>query len=157
AEEIYAQAGDWVAITSPARFRWLAGNRPELFRRIAHIGMLGDWLATRLTGNFSTDPSLGSSSGMFDLASRSWCDRILGIVGLETDLMPRVTEPGTVTGEGTTRAAEACGVPAGTPVVTGGADTQLGLVGIGVRGSGRTTVVGGSFWQHTGVLDQPLI
>jgi autoinducer-2 kinase len=157
AEQIYERAGDWVAITSPARFRWLAGNRPELFARIAHIGMLGDWLATRLTGTFSTDPSLGSSSGMFDLATRSWSEYILDIVGIDAALVPPVREPGTVIGEVTTQAAEASGIPVGTPVVAGGADTQMGLVGIGVRGTGRTTVVGGSFWQHTALLDQPLI
>ena len=31
AEEIYALAGDWVAITAPARLRWIARNRPEVF------------------------------------------------------------------------------------------------------------------------------
>ena len=47
--------------------------------------------------------------------------------------------------------------PQGTPVVVGGADTQLGLLGIGVTEPGRFTVVGGTFWQHTVVLDEPLI
>ena len=39
----------------------------------------------------------------------------------------------------------------------GGADTQLGLVGIGVLETGRFTVVGGTFWQHAVVLEEPLI
>ena len=42
-------------------------------------------------------------------------------------------------------------------MVSGGADTQLGLLGIGVRTPGRTTVVGGSFWQHTMLFAQPMI
>jgi autoinducer 2 (AI-2) kinase len=46
---------------------------------------------------------------------------------------------------------------AGTPVVVGGADTQLGLVGIGVVTPDKLTLVGGSFWQLTVVTDQPLI
>ena len=54
-------------------------------------------------------------------------------------------------------AAAETGLKEGTPVVIGGADTQLGLVGIGVADPGRFTVVGGSFWQHTLVLDRPLI
>ena len=45
----------------------------------------------------------------------------------------------------------------GTPVVAGGADTQLGLVGIGVVDPDRVTLVGGSFWQTTIVTDHPLI
>jgi autoinducer 2 (AI-2) kinase len=42
-------------------------------------------------------------------------------------------------------------------VVVGGADTQLGLVGIGVVQPNRVTLVGGSFWQLTVVTDAPLI
>jgi autoinducer 2 (AI-2) kinase len=38
---------------------------------------------------------------------------------------------------------------AGTPVVVGGADTQLGLVGIGVVDPGNVAIVGGTFWQQT--------
>jgi autoinducer 2 (AI-2) kinase len=60
AEEIYARAGDWVAITAPARMRWIARNRPEVFASVRHMGMLGDWLATRLSDEYATDVSLGS-------------------------------------------------------------------------------------------------
>ena len=42
-------------------------------------------------------------------------------------------------------------------MVTGGADTQLALLGLGVTEPGRFTIVGGSFWQHTVVLAEPLI
>jgi len=157
AEEIYALAGDWVAITAPARVRWIAAHRPEVFSRIRHVGMLGDWLATRLSGEYATDVSLGSSSGMFDLARRTWSERILEMVGLDPAQVPPVLEPGTPVGEVTAHAAAQTGIPAGTPVVAGGADTQLGLLGIGVRADRSTTVVGGSFWQHTMVLDHPLI
>ena len=31
AQEIYERAGDWVAITAPARFRWIARHEPEIF------------------------------------------------------------------------------------------------------------------------------
>jgi autoinducer 2 (AI-2) kinase len=41
--------------------------------------------------------------------------------------------------------------------VVGGADTQLGLLGIGVDEPNRVTIVGGSFWQTTVVVDRPLI
>jgi autoinducer-2 kinase len=157
AEEIYALAGDWVAITAPARLRWIAANRPEVFSRIRHVGMLGDWLATRLSGEYATDVSLGSSSGMFDLSGRTWSERILAMVGLDAAQMPPVLEPGTPIGQVTAAAAAETGLRAGTPVVTGGADTQLGLLGIGIRADRSTTVVGGSFWQHTMVLDHPLI
>jgi autoinducer 2 (AI-2) kinase len=119
--------------------------------------MLGDWIATRLSGEFATDPSLGSSSGMFELADRTWSEGVLQLVGLQAELFPRVVESGSVIGTVTARAADETGLRKGTSVVTGGADTQLGLLGIGVGEPGRFTIVGGSFWQHTLLLDEPLI
>jgi autoinducer-2 kinase len=157
AQEIYDRAGDWVAITAPARFLWIAKHEPGVFASIAHVGMLGDWMLRKLCGVFVTDPSLGSSSGMFDLAARDWSEHVLGLIGLERSLFPEVVEPGTVVGELTADAAAATGLRRGTPVVAGGADTQLGLVGIGVLDAGRVTAVGGTFWQHTVVLDEPTI
>jgi autoinducer-2 kinase len=157
AQDIYERAGDWVAITAPARFLWIARHEPEVFGAIAHVGMLGDWILTRLTGEFVTDPSLGSSSGMFELAERTWSEHVLGLCGLDSSVVPPVLDPGTVIGGVTADAAEQTGIPRGTPVAVGGADTQLSLLGIGVTQPGRLTVVGGSFWQCTVVLDRPLI
>jgi autoinducer-2 kinase len=157
AEEIYREAGDWVAITAPARFRWIARHEPEIFGSIARVGMLGDWILTRLSGEFVTDPSLGSSSGMFSLARRDWSERVLEACDLDVAVFPPVVDPGTVIGAITPEAAEQTGLVRGTPVVVGGADTQLSLLGIGVTEPGRLTIVGGSFWQCTAVLDEPLI
>ncbi|MFI5262643.1 MAG: FGGY-family carbohydrate kinase, partial [Candidatus Limnocylindrales bacterium] len=87
----------------------------------------------------------------------TWAAPSLAIVGLPADVMPPVLEPGTVVGPVTARAAEETGLAVGTPVVVGGADTQMGLVGIGTVTPDSVTLVGGSFWQLTVVTDQPLI
>ncbi len=149
AETIYRHGGDWVAITSPARLLWVQRHEPEIFSRVAHMNMLGDWIAYKLSGEFFTDPSMGSSSGMFELSARDWSDEVIDICNLRRDVFPKVLEPGTRAGEVTKTAADATGLKAGTPVVVGGADTQLGLVGIGVVDPGSFTVVGGTFWQQT--------
>ena len=157
ARRIFEIGGDWVPITSPARFRWIRNHQPEVFAAIAHVGMLSDWVLYRLTGRYVTDPSAGSSSDLFDLRARTWSPEILEMVGLPASIMPEVLDPGQVVGAVHARAAEETGLAAGTPVVVGGADTQLGLVGIGVVGGERLTLVGGSFWQLTVVTDKPLI
>ena len=103
AREIYELAGDWVSITAPPRFRWLARHEPDVFAAIARVGMLGDWILTRLSGEFVTDRSLGSSSGMFDLAAGDWSDRVLEICGLDRSVFPRVVASGDVVGAVTPR------------------------------------------------------
>ena len=156
AEKIYAEAGDWVSITTPARLRWLARHRPAILDAAGSLGMLSDWIVYRLSGTQVTEPSCGSSSGMFTLAQRCWSPSIAAQCGLPADVLPRVVDPGTVVGQVTAAAAEQTGLRAGTPVVAGGADTQLGLLGVGAK-QGEYTVVAGTFWQNTVVLPEPLI
>ena len=157
AEEIYRKGGDWVAITAPGRLRWIKRHKPEIFAQAAHLNMLADWIAYRLSGEFFTDPSIGSSSGMFDLATRTWSPELIDICEMKHEVFATVLEPGTVAGKVTARAAAATGLKAGTPVVVGGADTQLALVGIGVVDPGNFTVIGGTFWQQTIGLDEATI
>jgi len=156
AERIYKEAGDWVSITSPARLRWLARHRPDILGQADRLGMLSDWIVYRLARVHVTEPSCGSSSGMFSLADRSWSESIAQICGIPVTVLPRVVDPGTVVGWVTAEAAAQTGLRPGTPVVAGGADTQLGLLGAGVR-AGEFTVLAGTFWQNTVLVDNPLI
>lgn len=156
AERIYHEAGDWVSITAPARLRWLARHRPDILRQTGSLGMLSDWLIYRLAGVHATEPSCGSSSGMFSLADRNWSGTIARICGIPASVLPPVVDPGTAVGSVTADAAAHTGLRRGTPVVAGGADTQLGLLGAGVR-AGEFTVLAGTFWQNTVLVDTPLI
>lgn len=156
ADEIYRTAGDWVSITAPARLRWIARHEPEILARARHLGMLSDWVSTRLTGRFATDPTCGSSSALFDLRGREWSADLAAVVGVDPSILPPVVESGEVIGVVTAQAARATGLPVGTPVVSGGADTQLALHGIAAR-EGVPTIVAGTFWQTTAVVAEPLI
>ena len=157
ARKIYFTGGDWLSITSPPRFLWIKNHQPEVYKKAAHMTMIGDWILYRLSGRFVTDPSLGSSSDLFDLSKRTWSDNIIDLCGLRREIFPEVYEPGRVIGEVTPKAEKETGLKAGTPVVAGGADTQLGLVGIGAVRPYKTTTIGGSFWQQTIVTGRPVI
>jgi autoinducer 2 (AI-2) kinase len=156
AAKIYAEAGDWVSITAPARLRWLARHQPGVLAATASLGMLSDWIVYRLTGQHVTEPSCGSSSGMFTLARRCWSEAIPAMCGLPPAVLPPVADPGTVVGEVSPAAAGLTGLRPGTPVTAGGADTQLGLLGAGAEPN-EYTVVAGTFWQNTVLLAEPLI
>jgi len=157
ARNIYFRAGDWLAITSPPRFLWIKKHQPRVYRKIAHMNMISDWILYKLTGKFVTDPSAGSSSNLFDLSRRTWSKQIISWLGLRNEIFPEVHEPGTVIGEVTSEAARESGFKQGTPVVMGGADTQLGLVGVGAVEPYCSTTIGGTFWQQTIVTGKPVI
>lgn len=156
AERQYRRGGDWTSIVAPPRLRWIQRHQPEVWHRVRHLTMLGDWVLYRLTGEFSTDPSLGSSSNLFSLEKRTWSADSLAEVGLSRAVVPPVHESGSVIGQVTARAAAETGLVAGTPVVSAGADTQLALLGVGLTGADQFATVGGTFWQTAAVLDRPL-
>jgi autoinducer 2 (AI-2) kinase len=155
ADLIFDTAGDWVSITTPARLKWLEAHRPDILQRTVRFGLISDWAATRLTGEYFTEPSAGSSTALFDLSSRSWSSVLFDRLGIDVAIAPTVVESGTPIGAVTAVAAERTGLAPGTPVVAGGGDTQLGLIGLNRRRH-DATLFGGSFWQMTTLLDHPL-
>ncbi|HZC18909.1 MAG TPA: FGGY family carbohydrate kinase, partial [Rubrobacteraceae bacterium] len=155
AEPIYRRGGDWTSISAASRLRWIKNHMPEVWERASKMTMLGDWVLQKLSGEFVTDPSLGSSSGLFDLSSRSWSQETAEELGI-SEILPQVVESGAVVGGLTQRAAEETGLREGTPVVAGGGDTQLALLGAGAVDPNSFGVVGGTFWLTAGIKDEPL-
>jgi len=157
AEKVYQIGGDWLNIISPPRFAWIQKHEPETFKHISCMSMISDWVLFRLCGNIVTDPTAGSSSGIFDLRARNWSETIIEMCRLPKDIYPPVYEPATEIGRVSEEAAQATGLRQGTPVITGGADTQLALLGTGNYKAGDWALVGGTFWQTAVISDSPLI
>jgi len=156
AKPIYRIGGDWLSITSPARFWWIRKHAPYIYENIAYMNMLSDWILFKLSGELVTDPSIGSSSGIFDLSKRKWSDEIPEIANIPKGIYAEVFESGSIIGGVTKDTAAATGLLEGTPVITSGADTQMALVGVGSVKPNMYTLVGGTFWQATLVTDTPL-
>lgn len=156
ARPIYQIGGDWLSIISPPRLWWIKAHQPQIYEQIAHMNMISDWVLFELSGELVTDPSIGSSSGMFDLSKRTWSDEIIKIADLPQSIYADVFESGSVIGKVTKKAAEETGFMEGTLVVTGGADTQMALIGVGAVKPQMYTVCAGTFWQTTLVADEPL-
>jgi autoinducer-2 kinase len=157
AEGLYRAGGGWLSLDAPPRLRWVGRNAPDLFASVRHLSMIGDWVTYRLSGEFALDPSMGSTSGMFDLAARDWSAFALDVCALAAGVVPPVVDAGTVVGRVTEAAAAATGLRPGTPVVAGGADTALALIGTGRGRPHALSVTGGSFWKQSVVVEEALV
>lgn len=155
--KVYAIQADWPSNHALARMRWLGAHRPRDFERVAMVTMLSDWVLRRLSGEYCTDPSVASSSGMFDIEARQWSETLAELAGLQSDQLPAVCDPGTQVGTVSDGAADETGLAAGTPVIMGAADTQSGYVGTRVIAPGDAGLVAGSFWLPAIVADRPLL
>lgn len=146
--EIYAVSGQTYALGALPRVLWVKNKLPDLYDKVAKIGMFNDWLIYKLTGVLAVEPSNGSTTGIFDLQKRAWDNEIMRKVGLKDDIFPPVAECGDVVGKVNEKGAADTGLAVGTMVVAGGGDSQLGCIGVGVVDNTQAVVFGGSFWQY---------
>ena len=127
---------------TPAKLRWFKLHRPEAYSRIASVLPLADWIVWRLTGLQATEPTLAGEAGLLDIGSRRWASELLDSIEVQAPPLD-VGRAGTVLAKVSADACRDTGLPAGTPVATAGADTQCGLLGLGVAKVHQVGVVAG--------------
>lgn len=147
-KELYLESGQTYALGALPRILWVKNKLPEVYEKIATIGMFNDWLIYKITGKLSVEPSNGSTTGIFNLQKRTWDSSIANKCGLRDDIFPDVAECGSVIGKVNAKGAEETGLAEGTAVIVGGGDAQLGCIGVGVVNPDEAAVFGGSFWQY---------
>ena len=126
---------------------WLKQNAPKDFDEAEVVCEYQDWLNYKLTGKWCA--SINNVSVRWHYSS--------GHGGMPTSLMDKVGIPelaelwpqqivacGEVIDELTADAAKHTGLNAGTPVVQGGADAFIGMIGLGVVNPGDVALITGS-------------
>ena len=115
-----------------ATLRWMQQERPEVWRQTRRVLLPKDYLRWRLTGSYGSDPSDGSGALLLDVRRRDWSPELLAALEIEPEKLPPIRASTAIAAELSRPAAEALGLPAGVPVVTGAADTACSALGAGV-------------------------
>lgn len=147
-KQLYLQSGQSFALDALPRLFWVKNKMPEIYDKTAHIGMFNDWLIYKMTGVLAVEPSNGSTTGLMDLQKRNWDPSIAASCGIKTGIFPPVLECGSKAGVIHEDCERETGLKAGTPVIVGGGDAQLGCIGVGAVEPNQAAVFGGSFWQY---------
>lgn len=135
-----------IALNRPAptwtqpQLLWLARHEPEVFNAARRLYVAKDWLRSRLTGTWETDPTEALGTMLFDGRNGRWSDRLCEMIGFDKSLLPPIVQSTSVVGNVTKIAAEKSGFDEGTPVVCGTSDTSVEAFGSGASRPGRGTV-----------------
>jgi autoinducer-2 kinase len=138
-----------------ARYLWFRKNRDA--GRVATLLMLNDWITFLLSGERVAEHSNAGESMLYDVSRREWSAEILNALDIPAAILPGLRAPGARAGAVTAAAAAATGLPEGTPVFVGGADTESALLGSGVYEPGATGAVLGTTTPVQMVTDRPII
>ncbi|MBR0163096.1 MAG: autoinducer-2 kinase [Lachnospiraceae bacterium] len=147
-KQLYARSGEAYALGALPRLLFVKNKMPDIYEKTAAVGMFNDWLIYKMTGVLKVEPSNGSTTGIFDLRTRTWDPGIAKAVGIRTDIFPESCECGERIACVSKKGADDTGLKEGTPVVSGGGDCQLGCIGVGAVHADDAAVFGGSFWQY---------
>lgn len=121
---------------------WLKGHDPHLFQRIARFGLIPDFIRGKLLGrpDHCTDPTNAFGTGLFNVSGNRWHQGLIAALGLDTRIFPDVRDSESVAGTLTRPLAEELGLPE-IPVVYGGGDNQVGMLGSGLDSSDSPVLV----------------
>jgi len=121
--------------TAP-KILWVRKHEPKIYERTKHILLPKDFIRFRMTGEYATEVSDASGTLLLDVVNRLWSQKLLGLLEIDSALMPRLHESHEVTGKLTTEGAAHLGLIAGIPVVGGAGDQAAGAVGNGIVSPG---------------------
>ena len=154
ADAILERAG--VVLSSQAvgpKLEWVRRNEPEVFAAARRWYGSNSYIAARLTGEYVMDHHTASQCDPLYATqdfgwNTEWAQRICGHLP-----MPRLVWPSEVVGAVHATAAEATGVPTGTPVVAGTVDAYAEAFSVGVRKPGDRMLMYGSTMFLVQVID----
>lgn len=115
--------------------QWIRENEPDIWDKMDKFLLLSGWLNYKLTGNMADSVANQIGHVPFDYKHKRWpvskLDYRWYMSGLSRRHLPQLVRPAQVIGTITPEAAEATGLPVGTPVYAGGSDKGCETLGTG--------------------------
>jgi xylulokinase len=153
-----AQTGNPATPAWPGfKLAWLKRHDPEAYRRASTVLMPKDFINFRLTGMRAMDPGDASASFLMDPTRGAWSPEMARSLGIDLAKLPPIRDPFEVLGAVGAEAAAETGLRAGTPVLVGGADYPVALLGSGACAAGLASDVTGTSCILTLIADRPVL
>ncbi len=134
---------------------WIRDNEPANFARVRHVLLPKDYVRFGLTGEYASDVSDASGTGLFDVVRRAWSWELVDKLGLDRAILPRCYESSEISGVVSTKAAALTGLAPGTPVMAGAGDQAASAIGNGIVRTGVVSCTIGTSGVVFAHMNQP--
>jgi gluconokinase len=154
---LHAATGTPLHPMSPlTKLVWLREEQPEVFARARRWCGVKELVVHRLTGEWATDHSVASATGLMNLTALDWDAEALAVAGVRREQLPALVEPKHVLGL-TLDGARAIGADPRLPVVVGAGDGPLANVGVGAVRPGVAACSIGTSGALRLVVERPVV
>ena len=134
---------------------WLRENEPSVWSKLSRIMVTKDYVAYRFTGSYHTDQYDAFGTQLYDIKANTWSEELCGFLGFNTNNLPTVLPPTSITGVLHKEAARDTGLIIGTPVAVGSGDSAVEAFGSGIIQPGQGVVKLGTAANVNLITSQP--
>ncbi len=133
AQEIYLHTGTPIHPMSPlCKLIWWRNENKKTFGKTAKFIGIKEYLFSKLFGEYVTDYSLASATGLFDHYALKWYEPALELSGLKSEHLPDAVSSLYILKGLKNDFPSRLGLPVNTPFVAGAGDGCLANLGTGV-------------------------
>lgn len=149
--------GSMAGAFSGSSMLWIKRQLPEIYEKCRYFGHLNTFLAYKMTGCVGIDYSNASYTNLFETGGRRvWSEEICEKLGIDMEKLPELHESTDVMGGLCNSELIEMGIPEGTPVAIGGADTPCATLAAGVTSAGDVCESVGTTNVLTICVDKPV-
>jgi gluconokinase len=141
AAPIYNATGTPLHPMSPLlKICWIRNHDKDRFRKTAKFLSIKSYIIHQLTGEYITDYSIASATGLMNIHKIKWEADALKYAGITEDMLPEIAP--VFASAGTLKKAyqNSLGLSADTKIIVGSSDGCMATLGDGVQGEGKATV-----------------
>ncbi len=153
--------GSMAGAFSGSSMLWIKRNLPDEYSNTKYFGHLNTLLAARMTGEVGIDYSNASYSNLFVTTGktqkeRTWSEFLCEKIGIDFEKLPPLHNSTDIIGTLCDTDLLSLGIPKGTPVAIGGADTPCATLVAGVTKAGDVCESVGTTDVLTVCIDKPV-
>lgn len=131
-------------VFSGSKMTWIKQFAPEIYKKTYKFLNIPEYLIFLLTGEFHSDVTYGSRSGLMNIRERKWDKEILQLYQVKESELCELFEPGEIVGKVTHNFSQKTGIKEGIPVISAGGDQQCASVAQGAYKEGNLSIVAGT-------------
>lgn len=135
---------------------WVKNHEKKIYDNVDKFLTPNDYLIMKLTGKYVTD-YMNAQKWHYDTEKKQYPLLLLEEIGISSDLLPEVVNPGTCVGAVSKTAAEETGLTTETRVVISTYDAICSFVGSGVLKNGEASDVSGTVTVFRAASEQKRI
>ncbi|MBY9003573.1 MAG: hypothetical protein KGD73_06350 [Candidatus Lokiarchaeota archaeon] len=114
------------------KVKWIKENQPEIYNKTKWFLVPKDFINYQLTGIAATDPSEASGTYIYDANSNTYSSYMAKVLDIDINKFAPIYNSYDIIGKTKVNISEELGIPVNIPVIAGGGDFIVSLLGLGL-------------------------